>query len=171
MISVVVGTTTYSTDKIFNLYFKYKLNQLGRFEFDAIELTDADQALLIKGAELSIYVNDTKRFDGYIEKVVYDEKRYRWHFDGLSMGGLLTKRSTRTPVTVRAGVNYTSLTAKQLVQQCLFRFGGFATTDWSLVGGEGEDLFMYKLESRTILDHICNLAKVSGYDWRIYRTE
>lgn len=171
--SIYIGTTEFDGSKVYNIYFKKKLNQIGIFEFDVIEdaLSATDLTLLTVNTIIQIVVEGTIRFEGFIKKITEDKGNLSWHIEGESLEGILGTRTTRTPVTVRSGVNQTTITGKGLVQQLVFRFGGFATTGdtgWSIIGGNGIDTWFYKLESRAIVDHISNIAKLSGYDWRVY---
>jgi hypothetical protein len=60
---------------------------------------------------------------------------------------------------------------KNILADIVFNKGRFSSSGdrgFSVVGGEGVFLFFYKVEQRTVLDHLVNLAKIAGYDWRVY---
>jgi len=174
--SVWVGSTELRGAKAYNIYFKQKLNQVGRFEFYAVKnaLSTAERALLVPGAIVRISVAGTIRFEGYISIITEDKSGKIYEIEGYSLAGILNTRTTRTPVALRGGVDGDLITGKQIVQQAVFRFGGFATTGntgWSITGGDGVDTYFYKFESKSILDHVVGAAKSSGYDWRVYIDE
>ena len=171
--SIWVGETEYDDSRIFNTYFKQKINQVGRFEFSmpSAPLTDTDKALIIPGKIVRIAVNGTVRFEGYITNIKKDKTKKVWTIEGQSLAGILDTRNTRTPVTLRAGVDNDFITASRVVQQAVFRFGGFTetgTTGWTVDAEEGFKSWMYKYEAQSVLDQIVNAAKISGYDWRVY---
>ena len=63
------GNAYYEDNKIFNLYFKKKKNQVGRFEFDAYTLNSSDLANMKERQIVVIQVWGTTRMYGYITKV------------------------------------------------------------------------------------------------------
>lgn len=174
-VSVFIGTTEYTSSNIYDVYFKTKLNQVGRFSFNVISgtLGDTGKSLFVEGAILQIAVYGTVRFEGFITNIEKKRAGGIWLVEGQSLGGILGTRSIRTPVVLRAGVNNDTITASQVVQQAVFRFGGFATTGitgWtvSATQGNGFESWLYKYESQPIINTVINAAKMSGYDWRVY---
>lgn len=172
--SVWIGETEYTAPKVFNIYFKQKLNQVGRFEFSCSDfaLSDSDKLILIPGKIVRIAVNNTIRFEGYIANITKDKAKHTWRIEGPSLAGIIDTRNTRTPVTLRGGVDNEFITATQVVQQAVFRFGGFTdtgTTGWKIdTDGDGFNTWLYKYEAQSVLDQVINAAKISGYDWRVY---
>jgi hypothetical protein len=171
--SVWIGETEYTAPKAFHIYFKQKLNQVGIFSFNSFEpaLSDSDKALLVPGRIVRISVSTTIRFEGYINNITKDKSKWLWKVEGYSLAGILDTRFTRTPVVLRGGVDNRFVTASQIVQQAVFRFGGFTetgTTGWKIDATDGATMWMYKFENQTALDHVVNSAKISGYDWRVY---
>jgi hypothetical protein len=172
--SVWIGETEYYGAKAYHIYFKQKLNQVGRFEYTCHHdaLSETDKATIIPGKIVRISVYGTVRFEGYISNVTKDKAKHTWLVEGQSLAGILSTRNTRTPVTLRAGVDNSLVTATQVVQQAIFRLGGFTstgTTGWKVVtDGDGFKSWLYKYEAQPVLDHVINAAKVSGYDWRVY---
>lgn len=165
------GTLYKQGNKIFNLYFKQKKNQVGAFSFNAYGLSSTDITNFNERQMILIQVNGTTRFEGYIVKRTQDKQTKIWTIEGRSLAGILDTKVTNVPVVVRQGYNGDLPYTKELVHEAMFRFGGFAwygTGGWRIVGDIGVPLFFYKFESRTVLDHIANLAKISGYDWRCY---
>ena len=165
------GTVYYEGNKIQNLYFKQKKNQVGRFEFDAYSLDSDDLTNITERQIVLIQVWGTTRFYGFISKVTKDKFTRIWHVEGQSLAGILDTKVTDIPVVVRMGTDGDLPYTKELIHEAMFRFGGFTRTGtggWQIIGGLGTPLFFYKFEARTVLDHISNLAKISGYDWRCY---
>ena len=170
--SVFIGETEFH-DQIYGTRFKQKLNQVGTFQFIAITdmLTDTEYDLLSENYIVRIYVDGINRFEGYITKVTESNDKCSLEVEGLSLAGIFTTRATRTPVILRGGVDSKMVTASQVVQQAVFRFGGFAddgSTGFRIDADDGSTMFFYKFESQSILNHIVNAAKISGYDWRVY---
>ena len=170
--TVWIGETEYTSPKALNIYFKQKLNQVGRFEYTVFSgiLTDADKAAIVPGKIVRIAVNNTVRFEGYITNITKNKTERTWRVEGQSLAGILDTRNTRTPVTLRAGVDNDFVTASRVVQQAVFRFGGFTetgTTGWKVDAEEGFKSWMYKYEAQSVLDQVVNAAKISGYDWRV----
>lgn len=165
------GTAYHENNKIFNLYFKKKKNQVGRFEFDAYSLDATDLTNLKERQIVVIQVWGTTRMYGYITKVTKDKQTHIWHIEGQSLEGILDTKTTDIPIVVRMEYNGDLPYTKELIHEAMFRFGRFSSTGtggWQIIGGLGVPLFFYKFESRTVLDHISNLSKISGYDWRCY---
>lgn len=170
--SVYANGYAYSSyEKIFNLYLKQKKNQVGRFDFDAYNLDATDQSNLSERQIVLIEVWGTTRMYGFITKVSYDKFTRMWHIEGQSLAGILDTKATDIPIVVRMGYDGDLPYTKELIHEAMFRFGRFdrtGTGGWQIQGGLGIPLFFYKFEARSVLDHISNLAKISGYDWRCY---
>jgi hypothetical protein len=165
------GTAYYEGNKIFNLYFKIKKNQVGICSFNGKTLDSTDLTNLSERQIIIIKVFGTTRFEGYIKKVTKDKYTHIWSFEGESLAGILDTRVTNIPVIVRMQENGDLPYTKELVHEAVLRFGGFTRTGtggWQIVGGLGVPLFFYKFEARSVVDHISNLARISGYDWRCY---
>lgn len=168
---LINGTTYASGNKIFNLHFKKKKNQVGIFSFNAYGLSSTDINNFKERQILIIMVNGTIRLEGYIDRVTHDKQTEIWTIEGKSLEGILDTKVTDLPVVVRQGYNGDLPYTKELVCEAMFRFGRFSWYGfggWRIVGDIGVPLFFYKFESRTVLDHIANLARISGYDWRCY---
>lgn len=169
----VNGEAYHEGEHIFNLYFKQKKNQVGMFSFQAHSLSATDLANLAERQIIIIQVFNTTRFEGYIKKITKDKQTHIWTIEGESLAGILDTKVTNLPVVVRQGYNGDLPYTKELVHEAMFRFGRFAwygTRGWRIVGDIGVPLFFYKFEARSVLDHIANLARISGYDWRCYIT-
>ena len=178
--SVWVGSTEFTQRKVFNVRFKQKLNQVGTFSFTAIKdaLTSAEKNKLVPGMIIRISVGGNIRFEGYITNVTKDKSRRLWEVEGESLAGILATRTTRQPVLLRGGldgrVGLETISASQIVQQAVFRFGGFATTGqtgWTISAPDytsSASTWFYKYEAVPVLNHILNAARLAGWDWRVY---
>jgi len=170
-IVIINGTSYHEDNKIFNLYFKQKKNQVGIFSFDAYSLDETDLENIKERQIVVIMVFGTIRMYGYIEKVTKDKFTHTWHVEGKSLAGILDTKVTDVPVVIRLSPDGDLPYTKELVHEAMFRFGGFkktGDTGWRIVGGDGVPVNFYKFEARTVLDHISNIAKISGYDWECY---
>lgn len=169
--TVYIGDSEYDENNIFNLSFKQKLNQVGRFQFEAHGLTDDDLDILCEQAIITIKVEGVARFYGFINKVTTDKYKKTWHFEGPSLAGIFDTKVTRLPIILRRGSGGTTINAKDVLAEVLFHYGAFydiGSAGFKLVGGNGSPLFFYKIETRSVLDQIVSLAKISGYDWQVY---
>lgn len=165
------GEAYYAGNKIFDLYFKKKKNQVGVCSFQAHSLSSTDLDNLKERQIIVIEVNNTTRFEGYIKKVTKNKETKIWTIEGESLEGILDTQVTDIPVVVRQGYDGDLPYTKELVHEAMFRFGRFSKSGaggWQITGGLGIPLFFYKFEARSVLDHVANLSKISGYDWRCY---
>jgi hypothetical protein len=174
--TIIANGTTYDGNNISSLYYKSRLNQVGRFEFDGIGFDATDVTNFAANTIIIIYVNGVNRFEGYVQKIKLDKTKGYYHIEGQSLGGIFATKVSTLPILVKrtdwatAGdwrYNY----AKTLIAYILFEQCGFSKSGdsgFSVVGGNGAQFFYYKVEQRTALDHITNLSKISGYDWRVY---
>lgn len=170
--TVYINGEAYNGDnKIMNLYFKQKKDQVGRFEFDAYALDSDDLENFVERQILFIDVWGTTRMYGFITKVSYDKFTHIYHIEGQSLAGILDTKTTNIPCILRLSDAGVPPYTKELVREIVFRFGGFkstGTSGWTISGDIGVPLFFYKMDVRTVLDHVSTLAKISGYNWRCY---
>lgn len=176
---IFIGDQVYDEENVFNLYFKKKKNQIGRFEFD-IHGTYYDSDIIKERAYIRISVNDKGMFDGYITKIQEVQTRNIYHIEGESIEGILATKTTGIPVTLlqeggktEYGV-YPPITrdsksyAHAFLSNILFRSAKLEYTDWKLIGDSGSHIFFYRCEPRAVIDHLNSLSKISGYDWECY---
>jgi hypothetical protein len=170
--TVIANGTTYDGNKIVRLYYKSRLNQVGRFEFDGISFDATDVTNFAPNTIIIIYVNGVNRFEGYVQKIKFDKSKGYYHVEGQSLAGILSTKVTNVPVIIRmSNEDYTRTMTKNILAHIIFskcRFSSSGDRGFSVVGGDGVFLFFYKIEQRTALDHLANLAKIAGYDWRVY---
>jgi len=165
------NTAYYEGNKIFNLTFKKKKNQVGTFSFKAYALDSTDLNNIKERNIVQILLNGKVMFEGYIRKVKYDRYNMMWDVEGESLEGILNTINTSNPVTLRMGYNGDLMTTKELVREVMFRLAGIRPTGpngWSITGDDGVPLFFYRVEQRTVLDHIAALARLSNYTFRCY---
>ena len=170
--TIIANGTTYDGNNISSLYYKSRLNQVGRFEFDGIGFDATDVTNFAANTIIIIYVNGINRFEGYVQKIKLDKTKGYYHIEGQSLGGILTTKVTNTPIIIRhTNEDYTRTVTKNILADIVFNRARFASSGdrgFSVTGGDGIFVFFYKIEQRTVLDHLVNLAKISGYDWRVY---
>jgi len=173
LLAIYINGNLYTENRIYNCYFKSRLNQVGRFEFDAALLTDTEIADDVKESSIVIIkVNTVTRFEGFIKKVQYNKSALTWHVEGEGLGGILGLKRTQDPVVMEMNasnfnVTYTKYVAAEVIfNQCGFPTSG--TNGWQVSGVNGMNHFSYYIENRTAIDHVIQLAKTANLDWRCY---
>lgn len=171
LLSVYIDGTQYTTNRIFNLYFKDKMNEVGRFEFDIHSVTSDDLTRICVNAVLFIQVHDITRFYGFIKKIQYNKSRLTYHIEGESLGGILGTKRTQDPVVMEMSSGMTKTYTKYVAAEIIFNQCGFATSGtsgWQITGTNGCQHFAYYIENRSAIDHVIQLAKIANMDWKCY---
>ncbi len=165
---VYITDQVYDESEVYNIYFKKKQNQVGRFEFD-VHSTDYDADVFKERNYVIISVNGAQQFEGYISKVQNVQNRNVYHVEGKSLEGIFDTKVSGVPV--RLMQDYTDdeqSFALAFLSYIMFSSAMFLTTDFKLQGAKGAQLFHYKIDGRAVIDHINTLSRISGCDWKCY---
>ena len=160
-----------TTEKnIWGIYFKKKQNQIGRFEF-SIAANEADTDIIKKNNYVTIAVRGKYRFDGYITKISKNSSSGIWRVEGEGIGGILKGKTTGLTCYFGSVFMKDPSPAIDYLNTILFYRCGLSKSDWKIVGipgYPGTRIQFYKLDARSLIDHLNMLAKISGYTWSCY---